>query len=174
MNVAQVQLDWLTDGLNDIFGQPDAAGFGDGGVGVEVLKQHHEFITSESRHHVVVAHAALETLRDHTEKLITCRMAVGVIQCLEMVEIKHHHPKAMMRVGGTAAQFLHAFLQHATVRQFRERVVEGQAMHLGFVPLAFRKILHGPREALGGPIALTDHGAPDQHRQVLLPLAAES
>ena len=61
-----------------------------------VLEQHAELVAAEAREHVVRAHARLQQPGDLAQQLVAGRVAAGVVDDLELVEVDVDHRVAHM------------------------------------------------------------------------------
>ncbi|CAJ3875032.1 Uncharacterised protein [Burkholderia pseudomallei] len=112
-----------------------------------VRQQHAELVAAEPREHVVVVEAALEALRDFAQHRVARRVAAGVVDLLEAVEIEHqqHRIGALLAGGRVGKRDLEPALELDAVHEPRQHVV--------------RRL---PREAFE-ELLLARHVAQDQH-----------
>ena len=155
--------------------------FGDaqGVVGrVQVLEQDDELVAADARggargragaaEQVGAAQRALQPLRDLAQQLVARRVAVGVVDLLEAVEVHEQHREvAVRRLLPAPQRQLDAFEDDAAVRQARQRVGARAVAQL----LVQRQLLghvdvragHAHRPAVGAPFddrARRDHARP--------------
>ncbi|EGF32081.1 hypothetical protein IMCC9480_2969 [Oxalobacteraceae bacterium IMCC9480] len=124
----------------DFFADPfGLQGSGDGLL-AEFFEQHDEFVATDARHGIAVAHAARQPTGDLLQQQIALVMAEAVIEQLEVVEVDEHQ-RALARATQAgrqrAPQTIH---QQAPVRQFGERIKKCQVADFFFGGLAQRDV----------------------------------
>jgi hypothetical protein len=68
---------------------------------------------------------ASESLCHLDEDPVTLRVAVGIVHRFEIVEIKKHQGKRLATALCRSGELFKAIGEEATIRQARERIVEG-------------------------------------------------
>ena len=91
-----------------------------------------ELLAADPRHHLALARAGPQAARHLAHHGVAGRVAVGVVDALEVVEVEQHQRQrgaGAQRAGGLLVQ---ALLEGAVVRQLGERVGGGEAgQHAG-------------------------------------------
>ena len=110
---------------------PQVLGNARGVLDRAVLEQHAELVATEPRQRVAFAQALLQHGADLPHELVAGRMAAGVVDDLELVEVEIHHrvmPALLARAGERAVQ---AMLELAPVDESGQRIVAGLVGQLG-------------------------------------------
>src|SRR5207237_797934 len=64
-------------------------------------QQQHEFLAAVARREVgLVARRERERLADHAQALVALKVAVAVVEQLEMVDVDHHQGNRALQIGG--------------------------------------------------------------------------
>ena len=117
-------------------------------VVLRLLDQDCELVPAEAGDGVRGAHALVEALGHLAQEVVAGRVAQGVVDRLEVVEIdeQDRHPPA---VTPSASQGVaHAVLEQGAVWQLGQRVVEGLMAQLVLERGALAHVAHGHHEAV--------------------------
>ncbi|MNP10621.1 hypothetical protein D3C76_1027770 [compost metagenome] len=115
----------------------------------EATEQHHEFITAQARDGVFHAHAGFQARGDDFQHRVAHRMAEGIVDVLEVVEVEEHQRAAQVMAleqGDLLAQAIH---QQRAVGQVGQRVVVGQVTDLRLGVLQQADVPGGQQQARG-------------------------
>ncbi len=96
----------------------------------EIFQHDHEFVTAQACHRIFFAHAGLDAPRHLAQKQVAHRVAAGIVEHLEVVEIQKQHGAVAVAAAAAGHGLAEAVEQQATVGQAGERVVIGQSMDL--------------------------------------------
>jgi hypothetical protein len=69
------------------------------------VQQHHEFVATNARHGIGIAHAALEPTRHGLQQHVADRVAKGVVDLFEaiQIDIQQRHVSRRVRAPASAA-----------------------------------------------------------------------
>ena len=95
---------------------------------VGVPQQDDELLPAEARRDVVLAHRRHDGARDRPQHLVAGRMAVGVVEDLELVDVDHEDPDGVPRAPALGEQ-RDELLEVAAVRQPGQGI--GRGLGLG-------------------------------------------
>ena len=104
--------------LAQLVEQHARAGLGE--IGVDVVHQHHEFITAQARHQVAGAHGLAQALAHLLQHLVAETVAERVVDFLEPVQVQHQHRRTPRPQG-----LVQALARQAAVGQAGQAVVVG-------------------------------------------------
>ena len=96
------------------------------GIGAE----HQELLSAKAGCNVVSANAGLQQVGHLLQDQVAHRVAIGVIDLLEVVHIQQDHAQRGLVALGLGGQGLHGFKHKAAVGQARQRVGGGQVAKL--------------------------------------------
>jgi hypothetical protein len=88
-----------------------------------IFKQNAEFVTSQSRNRVALAHLVLQAFRQTPQQFVAGNVAAGVINHLELVEIQITQCVLTRRFLDTRQQRLQALLESPPIEEIGERIV---------------------------------------------------
>ena len=143
-----------------LLGQPDAP-LGRGG-----WRQHHELLTAPAPHGVGVAEVGLHDARGAHQHLVPGRVAVLVVDPLEVVEVEHHHREGVAVAAGPLQLGGVDGVEAEPVEDPGQRVGVGAALRVarpalgGAPPVVDLRL--GAELALHGDEVGEDHGAEQQ------------
>ena len=108
----------------------------------DVLQQHDELVAAEARHEILAAHAVADLLRRELQQLVAGRVAAGVVDVLELIEIDEEQRAAPLVRGAVRDLRLERRDQPMAVVQTRQRIVtrEVQQMPLALLQRANRVV----------------------------------
>ena len=141
----------------DHVGAPDeideAAGQGLGGLGGLGLGraamgadlEDGEFVAAEPRDHILAAGGPAKALCDLAQERVADRVAEGVVDRLEAVEVEHQHRQRRARPGRLGQRRVEVVVQADAVAQSGERLLPGQ----GRAADMLGHVLEGEGEAAG-------------------------
>jgi len=97
------------------------------------FQQHGELVATEPRHQVAGAHAGRDARRCHLQQLVAGRVAEGVVDDLETIEVEVHHREAgagieTVRLDGD----IQALQETISVRQVGQAVVVRDVVKIAF------------------------------------------
>ena len=98
-------------------------------LALDRMQQKQEFVAADPRQHVGFAQVQSETLRDLDQQRVAGRMAVIVVDVLEIVDVEKGQREALRRVA-MLQQGVGAMLDHPPGRQVGQFVVIGRAEQL--------------------------------------------
>ena len=101
-----------------------------------------KFIATQSTQHVRLAQAGLQALGHQLQHAVTERVAEGVIDDLEAVEIQKQDGKARVALARPLDGSVHTLRQQQTVGQAREYVAVGQLLNALLGGVLQRQIPH--------------------------------
>ena len=108
-----------------------------GGRGItHVVDHHHEFVATQPRDGVRVAHKGAEPPRHLLQQQVPLVVAHGVVEGLEVVQVDQQQRAVVAAAAGGQQRMLEPVLQQAPVGQVGQRVVKRQPPDLPFVGLA--------------------------------------
>ena len=99
-------------------------------VAVKILRDHHEFVATQARHHVGFAHAGGEPLRHLLQQSIAGVVAERVVDFLEPVQVHEQHGKVVLMPPRPRDGKRQALLEAFAVGQQGERIVIREMMQL--------------------------------------------
>jgi len=101
-------------------------------------QQRHEFLAAPSAENIDRAQRVAAQRREALQGFIACRMAVGVVEFLEVVEVEHHDGERAVVTVGALAFLIGQRREFAAVEGAREGVCRGEAQQfiLGFLVFA--------------------------------------
>src|ERR1700722_19367696 len=94
------------------------------------LYEHRKLVASQARHQAVVPYDLFETSRDLAQHRIAERLALQVIDLLELVQAHEQHPKRCCIRLRTGKDSLQLRREYPSVRQSGESIVSRQRMRL--------------------------------------------
>ena len=100
-------------------------------VSPQMPDQHHKLVPTEARHRVARAQQAEQALRHLLEHGITHRVATGIVDLLEIVQIDKQHRPHLLGYLCSRDSLLHAVHQHAAIGQLGERIKVGELVRAG-------------------------------------------
>ncbi len=134
------------------------------------LQQQGEFVAAHARHGVVVVDAGQQALGHVLEHAIARRMAKGVIDRLETVEVEEHQHHPGLLPLGLLQGGVQAVLEQRAVGQVGEGIVVGQAVDALLAGLAFADV--GEEAHIAGQVAfIVEHCGDAYPRRVVLAVA---
>lgn len=84
----------------------------------------HEFLASETRHHIARSHQGLHAFAQMNKHAVTHEMAMLVIDFLEMVYVDHHHTKFLLRTQAVGMLPLKGLPQGKPIECAGQRVTD--------------------------------------------------
>ena len=142
MDLAPLQQQRRTDAGNDVLRDgmrlPDI---------IQIVEQHHELIAAVARNGMTAGQGFQQARADRLDDFVSKRMAVGIVDHFEPVQIEQKHcnrPAGNLRLGDQA---LEPFLQQVAVGQVRERIVRCQMAQQPLGPLALGDVAAQSHEA---------------------------
>lgn len=118
-------LDRLLDGLDDFLRHADRVPR----VG-DILQENDELVAAEAGHGIDFAHQAMQAAGDGNEHGVARRVAVGVVDVLEVVQVEQQQRNKVAAAPGERERPLHPVGEQATVGQAGQRVVMGKVTEL--------------------------------------------
>ena len=118
------------DGLAQTFGNARRV------VRGAILQQHAEFVATQARQRIALAQAALQNRAHLAHQLISGGMAAGIVDHLELVEVKIHHRMVTPELRGALQGQIQPAFELAAVDEAGQGIVTGLIGKLGDV-LAF-------------------------------------
>ena len=98
---------------------------------VDVLQEHHEFVTSESGDRIRLAYAELQPARDFPQQQIPACVSEGIIDPLEIIDVDVQDRQGALLSDASRDCGSDAVLEQASVRQTGEFVVLGSTKQFG-------------------------------------------
>jgi hypothetical protein len=95
----------------------DPLGYRAEGDGIGVGKEEHKFRTPESRGDIACPKVARERVGNHCEDLVTNLMTVGVVDCLESVDVGEHDTECAIELTHLGEPTVERKLEVSAVRQ---------------------------------------------------------
>ncbi len=120
-------------------------------------EERRELVTTDAGHHVPAAHQQAEGMADDAQQCIAGRVALGVIDLLQPVDVKGEHREWQSRNGAERPVELAPVLQSGE----RIRGCERSKLHGGFVDRGF------PANALDEPAKVVADGGHRLHRSAM-------
>ena len=111
-------------------------------VATQLLNQHDKLVPAQPGHCVHLAHTGLDALRHLDQQQIPGRVAVGVVQRFEVVQVQHDQCGKLAIALAGGQRLAHAVGQQAAVGQIGERVVKRQTVDLFVRALALGDVAH--------------------------------
>ncbi|MNV26901.1 hypothetical protein D3C71_1180320 [compost metagenome] len=147
-------------------------------AGMDLWQQHAELVPSQPGYGVISAHTGAQAQGDLLEQRVSRRMAHGVVDLLEAVQVHHHHTRLSAVVGRILQHLRQPVMEQHAVGHPRQRVVESHLVDLVLVGLQFTDIPPHQQHArdagvvvqLGGQTHQTADAAPQRIRPLELQL----
>ena len=103
--------------------------FGSGGQR-GTLGQHHELVTPEAPDGVLLADGTCQPRRHRSQQLVARRVAQGVVDVLEVVEVQEENGHGGVLSSGPGQHLVDPVEDQGPIGELGERVVEGQMVEL--------------------------------------------
>ena len=126
-------------------------------IGAEALQHDHELVAPDARHGIGLAHAALQALGHALQQQVAARMAHGVVQHLEVVQVDEHQRPGLAGALALGQGGFQALDQQQPVGQLGQRVEERQVVDF-FVGLFARGHVAAHRHPVGDLAVGSAHG----------------
>ena len=98
---------------------------------LDVRNEQREFVAAESRHRVPFAHASANAFGERFEQMIADRVAEGVVDVFEPIEIEEKDGQALLRARRLRDAHDQSIDEERTIRQSGERIVIREMFDLG-------------------------------------------
>ena len=96
----------------------------------QLRQQHGELVAADAGQCVTVANAALQPLPDELQRNVADVVAIGIVHCLEAVEIEHQHGKHAAVPPRVQHRLVQPVSEQRAVRQSGQRVGVGEVGEL--------------------------------------------
>jgi hypothetical protein len=90
-----------------------------------ILQQHDELVAGQASRHVLASQATAQAAGDPHQQLVAGGVSQAVIHVLELVQVKQQHGNRRPAAVSTAQGCLQHVQELGSVRQARQRIVEG-------------------------------------------------
>ena len=117
----------------------------------DVLDDDHKLVTAESHHVVMRSHRLLQAFGRMPEQLVACRVAGGVVDLLEAVEVDEQEGQALFRLLRMLKGLGQVGLNPVAVGQAGQHVLVAAPLEFGHVRLGFADVAQPDREIFAGP-----------------------
>ncbi len=133
--------------------------------GVLVRKQadHDELVAADAGDRVAGPHRQLQLLGRGDQQLVTQRMAVAVVDRLELVEVGQHHREHTVPASELLQPVVEAVGEQGPVRQPGQRVVQREVREVGVHQALLADVLVLADHVRRCPVGTRHRCRPDQH-----------
>ena len=120
------------------------------------LQQHAELVAAQTRQRVARSHAVAQQLADLQQQPISGRVAAGIVDQLELVQIEIEQRMAGALLARTLQHLLQAPVELAAVEQTGQQIVTGAPAHLAVEPALLGHIMKDQHHAGQPPLRIMD------------------
>src|SRR4029453_12788241 len=114
----------------------------------EILDEEGKFVAGQPPQHGVAGQLLVHALREDLERAVACRMAEGVVDLLEAVEVEVDERKLAARAARSRDRLLERRVELEPVRDLGEGVVAGEVADAPFGALALGDVARDENTAL--------------------------
>jgi hypothetical protein len=123
-------------------------------LAVRIDRKHHELVAADASDEVRLAKRLAQHIRDDFQRVITTRMAVGVVDALEVIEIAEEEDAGLAASPRDLELLAHVRVKAAAIEQPGEIVGQGQLAHHRLQPLALDRVAERALQEIDVDVAL--------------------